>query len=446
MTKRKPDISDLRPFGALGYYKLSDSERNLADDPRWKEKALKGVMLGLAPNVEGGYLIYPGGNRKPIVRKQVLALAAKAALVLPVYSDRFQIGNKISELDDVMTIPQRDKAAADAPRPIRTRSVARSEDEALQQLSERDSQNSLSAASETSPHPHWSASMTRKEAGVGLRRGAVEEACLSASADSEEGPMDSSLPPTPRSLRVALLCPHWTAALTKERDDTIAGGSYEEISYRPERYMNAVLAYRASRQPDGSIKYKARLCPDGSSQRAVIDFDESYSPTVRKESIFMVLHVAAANDWDIKHLDIGTAYKTAPTPRGASLYMRLSQAQRDFGFSKSEFVRLLVNYWGTKEAGRAFHVYLALVLNEFGLQRSGDDPCVFVKIESVSSLRVVVQVFVDDIMVTGGWSSEIMLLVAHLRNVFPEVKMEELAKFVGMQVERDRPSTSTQGR
>ncbi len=88
----------------------------------------------------------------------------------------------------------------------------------------------------------------------------------SVTDDGEEGPMESTLPPIPRNMRQALLSPDWTRALTKERDDTLSGGSYEEVNYRPERFMTAVIAYRASRQPDGEIKYPARLCPDRSRQ------------------------------------------------------------------------------------------------------------------------------------------------------------------------------------
>jgi hypothetical protein len=120
------------------------------------------------------------------------------------------------------------------------------------------------------------------------------------------------------------------------------------------------------------------------------------------------------------------------------MYMRLSAAQREFGFASTEFVRLLVNYWGTKEAGRAFHVYIALILGEFGLVRSGHDPCLFTKIEPVSGRRVIVLLYVDDILTTGDWDSEREKMIVHLRCVFPEVKQEELANFVGMQISRDR--------
>jgi hypothetical protein len=123
VTRATPDISDLRPFGALVYYHLSEAERDMSTDPRWKAKALKGVLLGLAPNVKGGYIIYPGGLRKPIVRKHVLVLEAKETLVLPVYSDRFLIGDTLSPRE--LTIPQADQRDADAPTPRMTRSSTR---------------------------------------------------------------------------------------------------------------------------------------------------------------------------------------------------------------------------------------------------------------------------------------------------------------------------------
>jgi hypothetical protein len=66
-------------------------------------------------------------------------------------------------------------------------------------------------------------------------------------------------------------------------------------------------------------------------------------------------------------------------------------------------VRLLVNFWGTKDAGRKFYAYLSFLLMDFGLERSGDDPCLFSCISADGS-RVLVLVHVDDIAITGDWT------------------------------------------
>jgi hypothetical protein len=69
--------------------------------------------------------------------------------------------------------------------------------------------------------------------------------------------------------------------------------------------MNSVMAFRVSVRADGSLKFRARLCPNGSNQKKSADYDETYSPTVRRETVFFLLHVAAHKDWDIWHVDSG---------------------------------------------------------------------------------------------------------------------------------------------
>jgi hypothetical protein len=212
VTGSKPDISDLRLFSAVVFYKLSDDERKMSSDPRFKEKALKGILLGRARLVEGGYVIHPEGTRKPIVRKQVLVIEAKATHVLFVYSDRYQLGDPLSTKE--LTIPQADAAAADAERPIGTRSVAKrlAAEEATKLEDER-----ARGVPDDAPTPQWDAPLTRAQAGVGRRREGVEVTCIASDdAPPIDEPMASTLPPKPRSLAAALLIPEWAAALAKE--------------------------------------------------------------------------------------------------------------------------------------------------------------------------------------------------------------------------------------
>jgi hypothetical protein len=164
--------------------------------------------------------------------------------------------------------------------------------------------------------------------------------------------------------------------------------------------MNSVMSFRVSVKTDGSLKFRARLCPNGAHQKKELDYDETYSPTVRKETVLMMLYCAVHFDWDLLHVDIGCAYKEAIPDPNRPMFMRMAKDLVRYGFSRSEFVELLVNYWGTKDAGRKFYAYLSFLLQEFGLSRSGDDPCLFVQV-SGGGLRVLALVYVDDIVVTG---------------------------------------------
>lgn len=55
-------------------------------------------------------------------------------------------------------------------------------------------------------------------------------------------------------------------------------------------------------------RFKARLVAKGFSQREGIDFDQTFAPVVRHESIRIGLSTAAANDLEIIQLDVRTAF------------------------------------------------------------------------------------------------------------------------------------------
>jgi hypothetical protein len=429
VTGVRPDVSALRPFGSIVYYFNTKEERTMDNDPRWKERASRGVLLGNSKLVAGGYLVYPGKNRKIIHRKQVVALEATATQLLPCYSDRYQLGDPLlaSEVPEPAAPPEKAPTTPTTPPSTPPSSPA----------------PRMPPVSTPVGHRHVHA--TRHAAGIGARAAAVALVCaldtgesegeLAAAAQAEA----KALPTNPRSIAEALRGEHseeWRAALKKERDACIATGSYREVDFVPARAMSAVMAFRVSRNADGTLKFKSRLCPNGSAQVRGIDYDDSFSPTVRKSTLFLFLHVAAAKGWKLLHLDIGNAYKEVPPEHLPVLYMKMSKAVREQGFSKSEYVELAVNYWGTKQAGRLWYAWLGCVLVQYGFERDGDDPCLLYLVHPQSGLVVFFMLYVDDLGVGGDWEDEIDRVVVYLKGIFAEVKVAEFVKFLGMQIER----------
>ena len=56
------------------------------------------------------------------------------------------------------------------------------------------------------------------------------------------------------------------------------------------------------------IKYKARLVAKGFTQRSGIDYNETFAPVERTESINTVLAIAAAEDLTAENVDVNTAF------------------------------------------------------------------------------------------------------------------------------------------
>ena len=65
--------------------------------------------------------------------------------------------------------------------------------------------------------------------------------------------------------------------------------------------------FKIKRNADGSInKYKSRLVAKGYVQEHGIDFEEVFAPVARIETIRLLFGLAAANGWEIHHLEMKT--------------------------------------------------------------------------------------------------------------------------------------------
>ena len=99
-------------------------------------------------------------------------------------------------------------------------------------------------------------------------------------------------------------------------------------------------------------RYKARVVAKGFTQEHGIDYEETFSPVTRYESICYLLAHATLEDWEIEAMDIKTAY----------LYGKLKEeiymAQPE-GFIKSgqehKVCKLVKSIYGLKQAGRVWY-------------------------------------------------------------------------------------------
>jgi hypothetical protein len=107
----------------------------------------------------------------------------------------------------------------------------------------------------------------------------------------------------------------WKAAIaseTKSLQDKGTWRSPTESELATHKPIPSKWVFKYKFDANGDItRYKARLVARGDQQREGIDYEETFSPTFRLESLRIILSYAAANGLEIEQTDIVTAYRNA---------------------------------------------------------------------------------------------------------------------------------------
>ena len=138
---------------------------------------------------------------------------------------------------------------------------------------------------------------------------------------------------------------------------------------------------------DGSVEsYKARLVAQGFSQTHGRDYDETFCPVVRFESIHSVIAVAVQNDLTLHQMDVTSAFLNGTLEE--EVFMQQPEGYKSEG--ETQLVcKLKRSLYGLKQAPRCWNTALDTCLKDMSFNQSSTDPC---------KELVIVAVYVDDII------------------------------------------------
>ena len=237
----------------------------------------------------------------------------------------------------------------------------------------------------------------------------------------------------PKNVKEALCHADWIGAMQEELNQFERSKVWHLVP-RPKdkNVIGTKWVFKNKSDEKGVItRNKARLVVQGYSQIEGLDFDETFAPVARLESVRLLLAIACYMKFTLYQMDVKSAFLNGILAE--EVYV--AQPPGFVSTSHHDHVyRLDKALYGLKQAPRAWYERLSTYLLEHGYSRGSVDKTMFIKITSQDMF--IAQIYVDDIVF--GSTSE------HLVQEFSEIMSKEfemshygkLTYFLGLQVEQ----------
>ena len=146
--------------------------------------------------------------------------------------------------------------------------------------------------------------------------------------------------------------------------------------------LRHVWVFKLKRDESGVYSiYKARGCVDGSGQKLGVDYNETFAPTCREDTLKVLISLAVANKWKMNQMDVTSAFTNASLDE--DVYMYCPRGIK----GKTRVAKLLRALYGLKQSPRQWYLDLLKNLQKEGWIRCGLDACLFRKwVENTASV------------------------------------------------------------
>ena len=231
----------------------------------------------------------------------------------------------------------------------------------------------------------------------------------------------------------------WRKAINEEMDSLMQNHTWDLVDL-PEgkNVVGSRWVFKEKRGADGNIdRYKARLVAQGYSQKQGVDFEETFAPVAKYNSIRTVLAIANELNLDVHQMDVKTAFLNGDLD--AEIYMKQPEG---FINDPTKVCKLRKSIYGLKQAARLWNITIDSYLRENGYTASDADPCIYFKRikEDGKSFLMIIAIYVDDVIIA---SNNLVLLKEEkkkLEREYDMVDQGEINYILGMSITRDRKS------
>jgi hypothetical protein len=186
----------------------------------------------------------------------------------------------------------------------------------------------------------------------------------------------------------------WVVAIKEELNNFKCNEVWSLVERPKQNFVGTKWVLRNKQDEHGVVtRNKARLVAKGYSQVKDLDFDETFSPVARLESIHILLVYATHHGFKLYQMDVKSAFLNGPIKK--EVY-----AEQPPGFKSEEYLnhvyKLYKALYELKQAPRAWYEFLRNFLIENGFKIGKADSTLFTR--KMGKDLFVCQIYVDDII------------------------------------------------
>jgi hypothetical protein len=225
---------------------------------------------------------------------------------------------------------------------------------------------------------------------------------------------------------------NWEEACQYEMDALHKNGTWELVDL-PANRKAVKSKWVFKHKVDG--RFHAHLVAKAFTQIPGLDYDETFSPVARFESLQLLLMLAALEDWEVHQLDVKSAFLNGMLNK--EIYME--QPQGFITTGKETWVcHLKKAIYGLKQASYAWNSNVYAALTELGFMWMIADAGVYVMHQQEGDGPLYVILYVDDITILGASLEAVKELKANLAQHYEIFNLGKIELYLGICITRDR--------
>ena len=227
----------------------------------------------------------------------------------------------------------------------------------------------------------------------------------------------------------------WRKAMEEEMKALLKNGTWTLVEPPKDRQIiGSKWVLRIKRDSNGNpIRFKARVVARGFSQVPGLDFQDTFSPTLKICGFRMLVALAAQHDLELHHLDVQTAFLHGDLDE--ELYLQQPQFFEDPSHP-THVCRLRKSIYGLKQSPRIWYHKLHSFLIKVGYHRLNNEPNIYIR--KAKCNFVIIGVYVDDLPLISNSKSYLTIAKKELAYVFPITDLGPMTHFLGIKITQNR--------